>query len=199
MTSMFSSRRAFATSRVFPNHQDPAAGRGSTAAADPVIGYLASLLTDARDELNRADSKASLLLAAIGVIIGALIAGLAGSKWTPMTLDTGAQAVWWAGVSAAAAGVFWIAASVYPRIHQPKTPRHGLPTFYGDVAAYQDVDAFRVAIGQAPEARERLINQTYVISKIVQWKYVLLRRGLLSILMAIVACTLAVVINMIVG
>jgi hypothetical protein len=167
--------------------------------ADPAIGYLASLLTDARDELNRADSKASLMLAAIGVIIGALIAGLAGSKWTPMTLDASAQAVWWAGVAAAAAGVFWIAASVYPHIQQAKTPHPRSPAYYGDVATYEDVDAFRDAIGQAPGATERLINQTYVISRIVQWKYVLLRRGLLSVLMAIVACTLAVVLSVIVG
>jgi Pycsar effector protein len=166
--------------------------------ADPAIGYLASLLEDARDELNRADSKASLLLAAIGVIIGALIAGLAGSKWTPMRLETGAQAVWWAGVAAAAAGVVWIAASVYPRIHQPETLYPGMPAYYGDVAAYQDVNAFRDAISRAPEARERLINQTYVVSKIVQWKYVLLRRGLLSISAAIIACMLAVIINLVV-
>jgi len=203
MTPMSSSRRVFSTRRVIPNHRDPTVARIPTAApvvaADPAIGYLTDLLADTRDELNRADSKASLLLAAIGVVIAALIGGLAGRKWTPMTLDTGAQALWWVGTAAAAAGVFWIAASVYPRIHQPKTPHPGLPAYYGDVAAYHDIDAFRDAIDQAPEARERLINQTYVVSKIVQWKYVLLRRGLLSILLAIVACILAIVINVIVG
>ncbi len=188
---------------MIPNHRDPAVARipatGPVVAADPAIGYLADLLTDTRDELNRADFKASLLLAAIGVVIGGLIGGLAARKWTPMTMDPVAQAVWWVGAAGAAAGVFWIAASVYPRIHQHKTPHPGLPAYYGDVAAYQDIDAFRDAIDQAPEARERLINQTYVVSKIVQWKYVMLRRGLLSILMAIVACILAVVINVVAG
>ena len=81
------------------------------------------------------------------------------------------------------------------RIHQSKTAHPGLPAYYGDVAAYQDIDAFRNAIVQVPDARERLINQTYVVSGIVQRKYLQLRRGLLSLLVAIVACSLAVAMN----
>ncbi len=181
---------------MFSRQRDPAPTSPVPATTvDPAMTYLADLLANTRDELNRADFKASLLLAAIGVIIGALIGGLAGSKWTPMTLASGEQGLWWAGVAAAACGVFWIAASVYPRIHQSKTPHHGLPTYYGDVATYRDVDAFHNAITQVPDVRERLINQTYVISGIVQRKYVLLRRGLLSLLVAIVACAVAIAMN----
>lgn len=181
---------------MFSRYRDAALTSPTPATtADPAMGYLADLLANTRDELNRADSKASLLLAAIGVIIGALIGGLAGSKWTPMALGSGEQGLWWAGVAAAAGGVSWIAASVCPRIHQSKTAHPGLPAYYGDVAAYQDIDAFRNAIVQVPDARERLINQTYVVSGIVQRKYLQLRRGLLSLLVAIVACSLAVAMN----
>jgi hypothetical protein len=178
-------------------HQRRAASISVIPAADsdPATGYLTDLLANTRDELNRADSKASLLLAAVGVIIGALIAGLTGSEWTPATLGSGEQGLWWAGLGFAAIGVFCIAASVYPRIHQPGDMHPGLPTYYGDVAAYRHIDDFRKAIGQAPDARERLINQIYVISIIVQRKYVLLRRGLLSLLVAIIACGLAIGIN----
>jgi MFS family permease len=163
--------------------------------ADPALSYLADLLADTREELTRADSKASLLLAAAGVILGALIAGLAGSNWTPLDLDSRIQWIWWLGVAAAAAGVLAIAASVYPRIYQPRIPHPGVPTYYGDVAAYRSVEAFRNSIGEVPLPKERLINQAFVLARIVQRKYVLLRRGLCCLLLAISACTLAVVIN----
>jgi len=67
--------------------------------------------------------------------------------------------------------------------------------YYGDVAAYKDVDAFRKAIADTPSVQDRLVDQTFQISKIVQRKYTLLQRGLLLLLLAVVACVSAVVIN----
>ena len=69
----------------------------------------------------------------------------------------------------------------------------------GDVAAYENIDAFRLAIEKAPRSRERLIDQTFVLSGIVQRKYMLLRRGLRFLLLAILACTAAVMINIPLG
>jgi hypothetical protein len=187
----------------------PARDAGSSAGApappaadtsgDAIRNYLAALHANTREELSRADSKASLLLAAIGVVIGALIGGITSSHWSPMSMGTGAQALWWAGVAAATVSMVLISASVYPRINRRGTPRAGLPTFYGDVAAYPDIDAFRRDISNAPDVTERLIYQTYVLARTVRAKYVLLRRGLLSFLVAILACTLAVVINALSG
>jgi len=168
---------------------------GPPGSTDPALSYLADLLADTREELTRADSKASLLLAAVGVILGALIAGLAGSNWTPLALDSRIQWAWWLGVAAAVAGVLSIAASVYPRIFQPRIPHPGVPAYYGDVAACRSVEAFRNAIGNVPIPKDRLINQAFVLARIVQRKYVLLRRGLCCLLLAISACTLAVVLN----
>ena len=169
----------------------PAAAPGG----DPATIFLTDLLANIRDELNRADSKASLLLAAVGVIIGALLGGISGSRWTPMSLGAGEQALWWAGVVAAAVGVLLISASVYPRIRLRATPRSGPPSYYADVAAYPDVDAFRHAIREAPDVRERLLTQTYVLARIVEGKYLKLQRALLSLLVAIIACALAIALN----
>jgi hypothetical protein len=169
----------------------PAAAPGG----DPATIFLTDLLANIRDELNRADSKASLLLAAVGVIIGALLGGISSSRWTPMSLGAGEQALWWAGVVAAAVGVLLISASVYPRIRLRATPRSGSPSYYADVAAYPDVDAFRHAIGEAPDVRERLLTQSYVLARIVEGKYLQLQRALLSLLVAIIACALAIALN----
>lgn len=178
-------------------------GRTSVVSTSPTpetpVTYLSDLLNHTRGELNRADSKASLLLATLGVIISSLIGGLATSAWRPAKLAGGEQVLFWIGVVAAAGGVFWIAASVFPRIRQSGTPHPGVPAYYGDVAVYRDVDAFRAAIDGCPEVRDRLINQTFVIAGIVQTKYVLLRRGLLWLLAAILTCSLAVVLNAVLG
>jgi hypothetical protein len=174
-------------------------GSNSPEAADPTVGYLADLLADTREELTRVDSKAALLLAASGVIIGALLAGLFGGRWTPFDLNKRVEWIWWLGVASAALGVFSIAAAVYPRIRRRRAPHPGVPAYYGDVAAYENIDAFRLAIEKAPRSRERLIDQTFVLSGIVQRKYVLLRRGLRFLLLAILACTAAVMINIPLG
>jgi Family of unknown function (DUF5706) len=169
---------------------------GSPGAQDPVVSYLKELLAETREELNRVDSKAALLLAGSGVIIGALLAGLFGGRWTPFELNIKIGWLWWLGIALAAVGVFSIAAAVYPTIHRSKIPHPGIPAYYGDVAAYKDVDAFRRSIEEKlPEPRERLIDQIFVLSGVVQRKYLLLRRGLRCLLLAVLACVTSVLIN----
>jgi len=172
---------------------------GPAEAAGSVSGYLRDLLAETREELTRADNKASLLLAAVGVVIGALIAGLVGSHWTPLSLNGAVQWLWWLGVASAAIGVFSIAAAVYPRTIQHGTPYPGVPAYYGHVAAYRDISEFRRALADLPGAQERMVNQTFVISKIVRHKYALLRGGLWCLLLTITACALAVGISVLLG
>lgn len=162
---------------------------------DPTTIYLADLLTDTREELTRADSKAALLLAATGVAVGALLAGFLGGKWTPFDLDHRVEWLWWVGVGSSAAGIFSIAAAVYPRIGRRGAPHPEVPAYYGDVAECKDIEMFREAIAQAPSPQKRLIDQTFQVSRIVQRKYVLLRRGLRCLFLAILACVTAVLIN----
>lgn len=197
--------------RIFPRVSTPRLSAGTPGpaatvtaqrageASDPVVSYLTDLLASTRDELNRADSKAALLLAAVGVIIGALVGCFTSSHWTPMSLGVGEQALWWVGVAAATVGVFLVSASVYPRGRQHGTPYPGLPAYYRDVAALPDIAAFRLAVGKAPDVTERLLDQAYTVAGIVQAKYVQLQRGLVCFLIAIVACILSVVFQVILG
>jgi hypothetical protein len=171
----------------------------SPEAAESVLSYLKDLLSETREELARVDNKASLLLAAIGVIVAALIGGLAGSKWTPLSLNSAVQWLWWLGVAAASIGTFSIAAAVYPRIYQRGTPHPGVPAYYGHVAAYRDIGEFRLALDELPSVRERLVNQAFVLSGIVQRKYALLRCGLWCLLLTTTACALAVAISVLLG
>ena len=107
------------------------------------------------------------------------------------------QWIWWIGVVAAAAGGGSIATAVYPRIKRHGFTRPVVPTYYGDVAEYANSDDFGTAIKNAPDLdfNERLIDQTFQISRLVQRKYLLLRRGLLLLLIGSIACIFAIVIN----
>jgi MFS family permease len=162
---------------------------------DPTTTYLADLLEDTREELARADSKAALLLAGAGVVVGALLAGLLGGRWTPSELDNRVEWVWWLGIASTAAGIFSIAAVVYPHIRRRDAPLPPIPSYFGDVAAYKDIQTFRRAVEHVPSYQERLIDQTFVVSRLVERKYVLLRRGLRFLLLAISACSAAIIIN----
>jgi len=165
-------------------------------APDPAIEYLTDLLEDTREELGRADAKAALLLAAAGVAVGALLAGLLNGRWVPFALDNRIEWLWWLGVAATAAGIYSVAAAVYPRIQRSTDSNPETLAYYGDVAAYEDIGSFRKALEQEPpDARKRLMDQTYVVSKIAQKKYVLIRRGMRCFAFAILACTAAILIN----
>jgi Family of unknown function (DUF5706) len=166
-------------------------------ASDSRIDYTRALLQDAREELTRADSKAALLLAASGVVVGALLAGMLGGTWAPSHISDAIQWLWWLGVIAGAVGVGSIAAAVCPRIKRIGASRPALPAYYGDVSEYKSAAEFGQAIkgGFGVDLGDRLIDQTFQISRIVRQKYVLIRRGLLLFLFATLACSAAVFIN----
>lgn len=174
---------------------DTSAAATTAHAENPAISYLSDLLEDTRDELSRVDSKAALLLAGAGVVAGALLAGLLNGKWTPFSLNDRVEWLWWLGVGAASGGILSIAAAVYPYTGRPVAAHAGAPTYYGDVAAYKDIETFRQAIADAPNTHDRLVDQTFQLSKLVRRKYQLLRHGLHLLLLGIVACVSVVVIN----
>ena len=68
------------------------------------IRYAGKLLAHAREELNRVDTKASILLAGVGVAIGAVVGTIVTRGWTPFRLPLGQAVLWWAGAAAISAG-----------------------------------------------------------------------------------------------
>lgn len=171
----------------------------STEVDESTLNYLRDLLSETREELTRVDNKASVLLAAVGIVLGALIGGLTGSAWTPLSLNGAIQWLWWVGTAAGSVGVFSIAATVYPRIYQRRIQYPGAIAYYGHLVVYRDITEFQHALSYPPSSRERLVNQTFVLSAIVRRKYTLLRQGLWCLLFSITACTLAVGISSLLG
>jgi hypothetical protein len=154
--------------------------------------FVRQLLVETREELLRADAKASLLLASTGVAIGALIAGLLARTWSPYSLDNRVEWLWWVGVAAAAAAVWKLGAAVAPRTKRQGSPPTAL-AYFADVNAYTDRSALMVALRDSTgESFERNVDQLQQVSRIVGAKYTLIRRSLWLLVAATASCSVSV-------
>ena len=91
------------------------------------------LLTELRIEIARADSKASVLVAALGLTAGVFSGLLAGRGWTPATLSGAGTALWWSGTLFLAVSLFAMLLAVLPR-YRSGSWRPGQPlTYFGDI------------------------------------------------------------------
>lgn len=157
--------------------------------------YAATLLAETREEIDRADSKASILLASTGIAVGALLAGLLSRSWAPTNLRTPYEFVWWAGVAAAAVGIWNLAYAVYPRTRRRgKRPDH--VGYYGDVLSFDNTTELSEALHRSADVKTaRLADQLYQLSLIVDRKYRSIRRAMWCLLAAIGSCATAVTLN----
>ena len=157
------------------------------------------MLAEAREELDRADSKASILLAASGVAAGALLAGIVGGSWSPSRLGPPIQAMWWFGVAAAAAGIWNLASVIYPRTRRLGGARFDHIDYFCDILAFADADALMAALRRACAAGiEPVADQLRQISLIVDRKYRHIRRGMWCLCAAVLACPAAVLLRLVV-
>ncbi|GAA3005980.1 Pycsar system effector family protein [Streptosporangium longisporum] len=142
----------------------------------------ARLFTEAREELNRADTKAQVLLGVAGLGIGAIAGGLLAGNWSPMKLHVGLQWLWWVGAVCALAALVCLAGAVYPRI----TKRALGFTYFGDVNRYGSAVKIANALRKHDdEDLTALAEQIRTISVIVTRKYRLIRWGFWLLLISI--------------
>jgi hypothetical protein len=174
-----------------------AVGAQSPSSDEATLVYATSLLANAREEINRADAKASILLAATGVVASALLAGLIAGKWTPLELQVAVQWVWWLGLAEAAVGIWFLAMAVYPRERKNDSDMPGTVAYYGDVAAYPTTARLVEALNRSAETNiERIADQLRSVSWIVSHKYRLVRRGMRLLVLAALTVVAALVANL---
>ncbi|MEU8871704.1 Pycsar system effector family protein [Streptomyces javensis] len=89
---------------------------GATAPAGAADAQAAErLLSDLRTEIARADGKASVLVAALGMTAGIFTGLIANSQWTPSALSVPSRIIWWAGTLALATALLALLLAVLPR------------------------------------------------------------------------------------
>jgi hypothetical protein len=159
--------------------------------------YRQSLLRETRDELARADAKASILLAASGIAFAALLSAGSTSSWYPDKLShQGARVLAWIAVALVLLGIGVVGAAVKPRL-RANPSEQSKPYYFGDVEAYwprwwqlghrgslrqKGRDDFAKALqalsSSAPEQSERLDEQIWTLSHIAYRKYRLVSIGM---------------------
>ncbi|WP_460366172.1 Pycsar system effector family protein [Actinocorallia lasiicapitis] len=174
------------------------------------------LLREGREELNRADSKASSLLGYSGVAFSVLASSALQGKWNPSNLNNHPATEWifWAGLIFAAIGLFNIAWVLLPR-----TKHFGDRSklaYFGHVVLYREKKGWRKetrakidrngkdvladAISAASsESFQRTVDQVWVVSHIVDSKYKKIRRCLLCYGFAVALCITAPILNFCLG
>lgn len=157
--------------------------------------YARLLLRETREELNRADGKASILLAAAGVVVGALLAAAFAGRWHPLHLEPQARALSVLAMMAAAYAVGRLGLAVWPSIVHPKD---GALLFWGHALSEsgdsrgEHLDHLRAQImKEARDPLARAVDQLHVVGTIVDRKYGHIRHALVALGMAATLAGLA--------
>ena len=179
--------------------QDPAEDRSTDASppSDKALEHARHFLAEAREELSRAESKAAVLLAAQGVVVGALLAALMTRRWTPFELRDGVvEWTWWLGIVCLVFAVVCLAAAVWPKIGSSDSAKRR-PAFFGDFARFEDAQKLAAALRMRDEADalERAANQVLLVSRIVRRKYRFIRASMVLLGTAAALCLGSVLVN----
>ncbi|MET9239827.1 Pycsar system effector family protein [Nonomuraea sp. NPDC003709] len=174
--------------------QPPAGER--QAAEDDACAYGTQLLKEAREELNRADAKAQVLLGIVGIGLGAVAGGLLAGNWSPFEMSNTVEWLWWVGAAAALASVVVLAGAVYPRLDRRKG--NGAVMYYADIFHLDSPATVAGALMRSSTLDlERVADQLYRVSHIVGQKYRLIRWGFWLLLGGMAATVSAALINVV--
>jgi hypothetical protein len=148
------------------------------------------LLTETREELVRADTKAQILFASTGVVISVVIGGILSGDWRPSHLSCRAELIWWIGVGAAAVGVGALAYALWPRIGSAVA---GRARYFADIRIHTTVDTLIPDVNKEAKRQDRDADQLLAVAPIVWKKYIAIRVATIA-LSAAVGLTVAAAI-----
>ncbi|MDI3385775.1 DUF5706 domain-containing protein [Streptomyces sp. B-S-A8] len=139
------------------------------------------MLADLRAEIGRADSKASVLVAALGLTVGVFSGRLAGSDWSPRELSLLGALLWWPGVLALALALLAMLLAVLPRYRRGSwTPGNPL-TYFGDIQRAVQAGKLADALDDTTRApTAALLSALADTSRIAVRKHHWIRTGLIS-------------------
>jgi MFS family permease len=154
---------------------------------------LETLNRETREELIRADSKATTLFSVLGLILGALLAGAVAGRSSPERLSDSVQWLFWVGVSLALIAEAALCSAVLPRM-KTNLPKEEV-RFFVHVAQFEDRESLRTALLNAGSEYDRLVDQVYSLSKIIVRKYQFIRLAIALLALSVLCCLLSLVIS----
>ncbi|MEG3629306.1 Pycsar system effector family protein [Streptomyces poriticola] len=139
------------------------------------------LLADLRTEIARADSKAAVLVAALGMTAGVGSGLLAGRGWSPDDLSTTGTAVWWAGTVSLALSLFALLLAVLPR-YRTGTWAPGRPlSYFGDIQRAVRAGRLEAALADTEADPTAALTAALTETSRIAWrKHQWIRAGLIA-------------------
>lgn len=135
--------------------------------------FASRLLEETREEISRADSKASIILAGSGVALGALLGGLVYGRLALSGESGPVIGGAFVALGLLVAGMVLLAVVISPTTGGAEA---GRARYYKDVAAYDDAQALRRALeGEAADPLARDQEQLHTLSCLACKKYRLMR------------------------
>ncbi|GAA2347315.1 Pycsar system effector family protein [Streptomyces cuspidosporus] len=133
-----------------------------------------TLITETREELLKADSKAGLMLTALGAALTALLGTISAGGIAPQEYASVSQVFFWAGCAAWVPALIMFGLAVVPRAGKPQQSR---AHYFGDAAVTFSVGLFADLV-QRTDPRERNLEQFMTLSRTVWIKYRCIRQGM---------------------
>jgi hypothetical protein len=155
-----------------------------------------TLLAETREELVRADAKATPLLGVNGILVAAVLAGVIAGNFSPSDLSCWAEPLFWFGAAAVLLAEALLCAAVFPRVGHPQnSPSPVPPRYFGDVARIDSCEQLAKALEQEEDAAERALNELFALSRVAVMKYRLIAAALFALAIGVIACAVAVLVN----
>lgn len=151
------------------------------------------LLDETREEVTRADAKATTLLSVNGILIAALLAAAIGGHFDPRSLWNDVEWLFWSGMTAILASEVLFCAAVFPRVWHP--PSRGRPRYFGHVVEFASADALRREFERSEDPAERTVDELIVLSRIVVRKYRFVAVAQVLTAVGVVANSVAVLVG----
>jgi hypothetical protein len=167
------------------------------------LKYREALLRETREELQKADAKASILLAATGIAFSTLLTALGAGTWSPNKMQhEDARLLIWVSIFLGVLGIVLLGSAVKPRLRAKAMGPEKLH-YFGNVRSYwpsawfirnrksryhECRDAFDVALRRAATEENylsRLNDQIWFLGRTAFRKYRLITFSLWTFALAI--------------
>ncbi|MGW4821036.1 Pycsar system effector family protein [Streptomyces sp. NPDC004227] len=155
---------------------------GGDADANPAIDTAADrgtelarvLLSEAREELMKADNKAGLMLASLGAALTALLGAIGSGAIAPRQYAVVPQLLLWVGCAACVPALVLLGLAVTPRLGNP---RYSRTHYFGDARLAMSVTHLERTVRRT-DLVSRDLSQLAALSQIVWTKYRCIRHAL---------------------
>ncbi|WNI29864.1 Pycsar system effector family protein [Streptomyces sp. ITFR-6] len=176
----------------------PASSAPDTPAPATALGArtAARLLVDLRAEIARADSKAAVVVAALGLTSGVVCGVLVSRDWPSSHLSAPGAIVWWAGITVLALALLFLLLAVAPRYRVSDWAPGDPLTYFGDIRRAVRQNKLPQALAETEQLpMASLLSALTETSRIVTRKHQWIRAGLVAFCIGALLLPASVVIG----